>query len=175
MLHELTLMSLHPHLPQAVLDPNAVVPVAVAHGDGIGPEIMESTLRVLEAAQARIDPIPVKMGLEVYESGISTGISEDAWETIHRTKLLLKAPITTPRGGGVKSLNVTMRKTLGLFCNLRPCFAMAPFVPTHFPKANLVIVRENEEVRDDFMYSPLLATPSSPFVDIGVGSTLFIP
>jgi isocitrate dehydrogenase len=58
----------------------------------------------------------------------------------------LQAPITTPRGGGVKSLNVTMRKTLGLFANIRPCFAMAPFVPTNFPDANLVIVRENEEV-----------------------------
>jgi isocitrate dehydrogenase len=64
----------------------------------------------------------------------------------HVTTMSLQAPITTPRGGGVKSLNVTMRKTLGLFANIRPCFAMAPFVPTNFPDANLVIVRENEEV-----------------------------
>lgn len=139
-----------------------LVPVAVAHGDGIGPEIMDGTLRILDAAKARIDPIPVKMGLGVYETGVSTGISDEAWEVIHRTKLLLKAPITTPRGGGVKSLNVTMRKTLGLFANIRPCFAMAPFVPTNFPDANVVVVRENEEVRSPPTHPPhICGTPQT--------------
>eukprot|EP00161_Ancyromonas_sigmoides_P004426 TRINITY_DN1447_c0_g2_i2.p1 TRINITY_DN1447_c0_g2~~TRINITY_DN1447_c0_g2_i2.p1 ORF type:complete len:501 (+),score=219.06 TRINITY_DN1447_c0_g2_i2:83-1585(+) len=121
------------------------VPVAVCMGDGIGPEIAAATLRILEAANARIDPIKVDMGLDVYERGVSTGISESAWDTIHQTKLLLKAPITTPKGGGVKSLNVTLRKSLGLFANVRPCVSYHPYVPSHFPNTNLVCVRENEE------------------------------
>src|ERR1700722_3605274 len=67
------------------------------------------------------------------------------WETIRRTKAFLKAPITTPQGGGFKSLNVTVRTTMGLYANIRPCVSYAPFVATKHPKMNLVIVRENEE------------------------------
>jgi isocitrate dehydrogenase len=63
----------------------------------------------------------------------------------HRTGVLLKAPITTPEGGGVKSLNVTIRKTLGLFANVRPSRSYHPFVRTHHPNLDVVIVRENEE------------------------------
>eukprot|EP00162_Nutomonas_longa_P012989 comp21359_c0_seq1/m.46005 comp21359_c0_seq1/g.46005 ORF comp21359_c0_seq1/g.46005 comp21359_c0_seq1/m.46005 type:complete len:492 (+) comp21359_c0_seq1:246-1721(+) len=121
------------------------VRVAVAHGDGIGPEIMKATLRILNASAAPISAIPVEMGKEVYEKGVSSGVSDEAWKIIKDTKLLLKAPITTPRGGGVKSLNVTMRKTLGLFANVRPCVSYSPFVPSNYPKTNMVIVRENEE------------------------------
>ena len=59
--------------------------------------------------------------------------------------MLLKAPITTPQGGGYKSLNVTLRKTLGLFANVRPCVAYHPFSATKFPGMDVVVVRENEE------------------------------
>jgi isocitrate dehydrogenase len=119
--------------------------ITVAHGDGIGPEIMGATLRVLEAAGARLAPETIEIGEAVYRAGESAGIKADAWDSLRRTKVFLKAPITTPQGGGYKSLNVTVRKTLGLYANVRPCVSYDPFVRTHFPDIDTVIVRENEE------------------------------
>jgi isocitrate dehydrogenase len=121
------------------------VPITVAHGDGIGPEIMRTSLRVLEAAGAAIAPETIEIGEQVYLAGNSAGISPEAWESLRRTKVFYKAPITTPQGGGYKSLNVTVRKSLGLFANIRPCASYAPFVATKHPKMDLVIIRENEE------------------------------
>lgn len=121
------------------------VTVAVARGDGIGPEIMAATLRVLEAAGAAIAPEFIDLGEEVYRAGNSAGIGERAWETIGRHKIILKAPITTPQGKGYKSLNVTLRKSFGLFANVRPVTALHPYVATHHPGMDVVIVRENEE------------------------------
>ncbi len=120
-------------------------PITVAYGDGIGPEIMEATLHVLKEARANIQIETIEVGQRYYENGVSTGIPPVAWESINRTKVLLKAPITTPQGGGYKSLNVTMRKTLGLYANVRPCISYYPFVQTKEPRMNMVIVRENEE------------------------------
>lgn len=120
-------------------------PVAVAHGDGIGPEIMDAVLSILDSAQAPIHTRPIEIGRAVYERGISSGIGDEAWRTIHDTRLILKAPITTPRGGGYKSLNVTMRKMLGLFANVRPCSSYHPFIACAHPDLDVVIVRENEE------------------------------
>ncbi len=120
-------------------------PITVAHGDGIGPEIMEATLQVLEAAGARLQIETVELGKAIYEKGFASGIDPSAWESIRRTKTLLKAPITTPQGGGYKSINVTLRTSLGLYANVRPCVAYAPFVRTLHPKMDVVIVRENEE------------------------------
>ena len=120
-------------------------PLALAYGDGIGPEIMKATLEILEAAGAALEYYPLEMGEEVYLAGHKSGISPGAWETLKTVRTLLKAPITTPQGGGYKSLNVTLRKTLGLYANVRPCRAYAPFVQTFHPKMDLVIVRENEE------------------------------
>lgn len=122
-----------------------LVPITVAHGDGIGPEIMAETLKILTAAGARIKPEVIEIGEKIYLKGHSTGIEEASWESLHRTKVFLKAPITTPSGGGYKSLNVTARKALGLFANVRPCISYHPFVKTNFPNMDLVIVRENEE------------------------------
>lgn len=119
--------------------------ITVAHGDGIGPEIMEATLRVLEASGAQLDIETIDIGEKVYLSGNSAGIAAEAWDSLRRTKIFLKAPITTPQGGGYKSLNVTVRKTLGLYANVRPCVSYAPFVRTKHPVMDLVIVRENEE------------------------------
>jgi len=126
-------------------EPAALTPVAVAHGDGIGPEIMDAVLKVLNAAGAAIEPRPIEIGKQVYQRGVTSGIDDDAWQTIHDTKLIFKAPITTPRGGGYKSLNVTTRKMLGLFANVRPCASYHPFVPCAHPGMDVVIVRENEE------------------------------
>lgn len=119
--------------------------ITVAHGDGIGPEIMDATLRILEAAEARLNIETIDIGAKAYEAGHGAGMPDEAWDSILRTKLLLKAPITTPQGGGYKSLNVTMRKALGLYANVRPCISYAPFVPTKYPGMDLVIIRENEE------------------------------
>ena len=124
---------------------NDVVKVAVAYGDGIGPEIMEATLRILDAAGANIQPEKIEIGEKVYLSGNSAGIEKNAWEIINNNKIILKAPITTPQGKGYKSLNVTLRKSLGLFANVRPVSAYSPYVETNFPKMDVVIVRENEE------------------------------
>ncbi|MBL8191679.1 MAG: NADP-dependent isocitrate dehydrogenase [Acidobacteria bacterium] len=119
--------------------------ITVAYGDGIGPEIMEATLHVLKKAGAAIDIEEIEIGEKVYLAGNTSGIRPEAWESLRRTKVFLKAPITTPQGGGVKSLNVTIRKTLGLYANVRPCRAYAPFVRTNYPKMDVVIIRENEE------------------------------
>jgi isocitrate dehydrogenase len=121
------------------------VPVTVAEGDGIGPEIMRATLRVLEAAGARITPEPIEIGEQVYLRGQSSGIEASAWDSLRRTKVFLKGPITTPQGGGYKSLNVTVRKMLGLYANVRPCVSYHPYVDSIHPKVDLVVVRENEE------------------------------
>ena len=121
------------------------IAITVARGDGIGPEIMDSTLQILEGAGAALDIEEIRVGKDVYESGVKSGIPEDAWASLRRTKVFLKAPITTPQGGGYKSLNVTIRKTLGLFANVRPCISYAPYVETKHPNMDIVIVRENEE------------------------------
>lgn len=120
-------------------------PITVAHGDGIGPEIMDATLRILEAAGARLEIETIEIGEAVYEQGFPAGITDDAWDSLRRTRVFLKAPITTPQGGGFKSLNVTVRKTLGLFANVRPCLSYSPYIDTKHPGMDVTIIRENEE------------------------------
>lgn len=119
--------------------------ITVARGDGIGPEIMDATLKILEHAGAQIEPEFIDIGEKVYLAGNTSGIPDEAWESLRRTKVFFKGPITTPQGGGYKSLNVTIRKTLGLFANVRPNVSYAPFVQTKHPNMNMVIIRENEE------------------------------
>lgn len=132
-------------MDQKMLTTHKPVPITVAYGDGIGPEIMEATLRILEAAGASLDIEKIEIGEQVYLSGNTAGISAESWESLRRTKVFLKAPITTPQGGGYKSLNVTARKVLGLYANVRPCVSYHPFVHTKHPVMDVVIVRENEE------------------------------
>jgi len=119
--------------------------ITVAKGDGIGPEIMDATLEILKAAGAEIEIDEIEVGEKVYLSGNTSGIADESWETIRKNKVFLKAPITTPQGGGYKSLNVTTRKFLGLYSNVRPCVSYDPFVSTKHPKMDIVIIRENEE------------------------------
>lgn len=121
------------------------IPIAVAYGDGIGPEIMTATLHVLNEAGAPLAPQLIEIGEKLYSKGILAGIEPQSWEIIRHSKAFLKAPITTPQGGGFKSLNVTVRTTMGLYANIRPCVAYAPFVDTKHPGMNVVIIRENEE------------------------------
>ncbi len=119
--------------------------ITVAAGDGIGPELLRAVLHIFDGAGVPLDYDEVEVGEKVYLKGINTGIPADGWDIIRRNKVMLKAPITTPLGGGYKSINVTMRKALGLFANVRPVKAYTPYVPSNFPKMDLVIIRENEE------------------------------
>jgi isocitrate dehydrogenase len=119
--------------------------ITVAYGDGIGPEIMKATLAILEAAGAQLEYDVIEIGEQVYLKGISSGMEPKSFDSLRETKVFLKSPITTPQGGGFKSLNVTTRKSFGLYANVRPCKAYSPFIKTYFPKTDLVIIRENEE------------------------------
>lgn len=119
--------------------------ITIAKGDGIGPEIMDATLAILDAAGANIEFEEIQVGEKVYLSGNTSGISAESWDIIRKNKVFLKAPITTPQGGGYKSLNVTTRKFLGLYSNVRPCVSLSPYVATKHPKMDIVIIRENEE------------------------------
>ncbi len=123
----------------------AKTPITVAYGDGIGPEIMEACLLMLKEAGAEIEITEVMLGQKAYQSGILTGISEEAWESIRHTNVLYKAPLTTPQGEGYKSVNVTLRKSLGLYANIRPVVTYTPYIHSSFENLNIVIVRENEE------------------------------
>ena len=119
--------------------------ITVAKVDGIGPEIMDATLKIIMAAGAQIEIEEIEVGEKVYLAGNTAGIAKESWDVIRRNKVFLKAPITTPQGGGYKSLNVTTRKFLGLYSNVRPCMSLHPFVQTKHPIMDIVIVRENEE------------------------------
>lgn len=119
--------------------------ITIAKGDGIGPEIMDAVLTILAAADVNLSYDEIEIGEKAYLAGHSSGISPDSWDKIRKNKVLLKAPITTPQGGGYKSLNVTMRKALNLFANIRPCRSFHPYVETKHPKLDIVVIRENEE------------------------------
>lgn len=121
------------------------IPITIAEGDGIGPEIMGATLEILKAAKAPLDITKIEIGEKEYLKGFTGGIDPKTWDIIRRCKGFLKAPITTPQGGGFKSLNVTIRTTLGLYANVRPCVSYFPFVDTLHPTMDVVVVRENEE------------------------------
>ncbi len=120
-----------------------MVHITVAKGDGIGPEITNAVLDILKAAEVKIHFDYITIGESLYLEGISSGIDDIAWASIRQNKILLKGPITTPLGKGYKSLNVTFRKTLGLYANVRPVISYLPFVQGS--TMNMVIIRENEE------------------------------
>ena len=124
--------------------------IALARGDGIGPEITDACLHVFERAgvMERVSFREVSMGEAEFEKGNTSGISDEAWKAVEDLGILLKGPMATPTGGGGKSINVTLRKSFGAFANLRH-FQTLPGVETVFTKAgvyiDLVIVRENIE------------------------------
>lgn len=119
--------------------------ITIAKGNGIGPEIMDATIEILLSAGAKIEIEEIEVGEKVYLAGNAAGIAPESWKSIITNKIFLKAPITTPQGGGYKSLNVSTRKFLGLYANVRPCKSLDPFVDTKHPVMDLVIIRENEE------------------------------
>jgi len=122
--------------------------IAVARGDGIGPEIMDAVLRIFKAAGVTLEYEFVEMGKSYFDAGHSTGMTEAAKTTIETLGLLFKGPMETPKGKGVKSINVTARKVWNTYANQRD-FRTLNGVETVFSKAgipiNLTIVRENIE------------------------------
>jgi isocitrate dehydrogenase len=124
------------------------VKISVAKGDGIGPEIMDAVLAVFDAAKVPLEYDFVDMGKGVYDQGYTTGMTDEAKQSIESTGILFKGPMETPKGGGVKSINVTARKTWNTHSNIRK-FQTIKGVDTVFSKAgipiNLTIVRENIE------------------------------
>src|SRR3954452_16089904 len=122
--------------------------IAVAKGDGIGPEIMEAVLHIFKAANVPLEYEYVDMGKWVFDKGYSNGMTPQAQQTIEDLGILFKGPMETPKGKGVKSVNVTARKTWNTYANNR-VFQTLHGVDTVFSKAgipiDLTIVRENIE------------------------------
>ncbi len=117
--------------------------VTLIPGDGVGPELAQATQRVIDASGAEIEWEAQEAGLAVMERE-GTPLPEGVLESIRRNRLALKGPITTPRGGGFRSVNVALRKALDLYACLRPC-KHYPGVRTRFENVDLVVVRENTE------------------------------
>lgn len=122
--------------------------IAVAKGDGIGPEIMDAVLKIFEAANVGLKYEFVEMGKWVFDKGYSNGMTPEAQQTIESLGILFKGPMETPKGKGVKSVNVTARKTWNTYANKR-VFQTLHGVDTVFSKAGIpidvTIVRENIE------------------------------
>lgn len=122
--------------------------IAVAKGDGIGPEIMDAVLKIFNASKVPVEYETVEMGKWVFDKGFSNGMTPDAQKTIESLGILFKGPMETPKGKGVKSVNVTARKTWNTYANKR-VFQTLHGVDTVFSKAgipiDITVVRENIE------------------------------
>ncbi len=133
--------------------------VTALPGDGIGPEVMAATMKILAAANAPIEWEMAEAGAEVFKKGIGTGVTREALDSIARNGLALKSPLETPVGFGGKSANVTLRKYFELYANIRPVRelpgVMAPFTGRGI---DMVIVREN--VEDVYAGIEHMQTPS---------------
>jgi isocitrate dehydrogenase len=103
------------------------VPITVAYGDGIGPEIMEATLHILKEAGAKLAIEKIEIGEKVYLSGNTSGIDPSAWDSLRSTKVFLKAPITTPQGGGYKSLKCDRQEDPRIVCERSALRFLSPF------------------------------------------------
>lgn len=127
-------------------DPAGRIRVTVIPGDGIGPEVVRASQRILEAAGAPLVWDEQHAGASVFARGIATGVPPETIESIAKNKLVLKGPLATPIGHGEKSANVTLRKLFETYGNIRPVREL-PGVPTPFSGKgiDLVVVRENVE------------------------------
>ena len=117
--------------------------VTLIPGDGIGPEVMGAVTRILEASGVKFEWETIQAGAEAYEK-YHEYIPKELTESIERTRVGLKGPITTPIGGGFASINVQLRKKFELYSNFRPIKNL-PHIPTRYPNVDLIIVRENTE------------------------------
>lgn len=117
--------------------------ITLIPGDGIGPEVTQATVRILEATGVKFEWETFAAGAEAFEK-YKEYIPKELTESIERTRVGLKGPITTPIGGGFSSINVELRKRFELFANFRPIRNL-PHIPTRYPDVDLIIVRENTE------------------------------
>src|SRR5229473_3005391 len=117
--------------------------VTLIPGDGIGPEVTRATVRILEATGVKFEWETFAVGAEAFEKS-GEYIPKVLIESIERTRVGLKGPVTTPVGGGFPSINVQLRKQFELYANFRPVRNL-PHIPTRYPDVDLIIVRENTE------------------------------
>jgi len=117
--------------------------ITLIPGDGIGPEVIKATVRILEATGVKFEWETYMAGAEAFER-YREYIPKELIESIERTRLGLKGPVTTPVGGGFSSINVELRKRFELFANFRPVRNL-PHIPTRYPDIDLIVVRENTE------------------------------
>ena len=117
--------------------------ITLIPGDGIGPEVTRATVRILEATGVKFEWETFAAGAEAFEK-YREYIPRELSESIERTRVGLKGPVTTPVGGGFASINVTLRKQFELYANFRPIRNL-PHIPTRYPGVDLIIVRENTE------------------------------
>ena len=138
--------------------------IAVAMGDGIGPEIMDATLRILKSAGARLDIEEVTVGEKAYLAGETKGISDADFAKLEAVDAFLKAPLNTPQGKGYSSVNVAIRKHFDLFTNIRPSVSLEPVINSRSGAqgVDLVMIRENLED----LYAGIESRPSA---DVTVG------
>lgn len=117
--------------------------VTLIKGDGIGPEITDSVVKIINAAGVAIDWNVQTAGADVIEEE-GTPLPKRVLDSVKRTGIALKSPVTTPIGKGFRSVNVQLRKELDLYANLRPCYNL-PSIKTRYDKVDIVVVRENTE------------------------------
>ena len=117
--------------------------ITLIPGDGIGPEVTNATVRILEATGVKFEWETFMAGAEAFEK-YKEYIPKDLNDSIERTRVGLKGPVTTPIGGGFASINVELRKRFELYANFRPIRNL-PHIPTRYPDVDLIIVRENTE------------------------------
>ncbi len=117
--------------------------ITLIPGDGIGPEVTGAVVRILEATGLKFEWESIPAGAEAFEK-YKEYIPKQLTESLERTRVGLKGPVTTPIGGGFASINVTLRKKFELYANFRPIKNL-PGIPTRYPGVDLVIVRENTE------------------------------
>jgi isocitrate dehydrogenase (NAD+) len=117
--------------------------ITLIPGDGIGPEVTQAVVRILEATGLRFEWESFQAGAEAYEK-YKEYIPKELIRSIERTRVGLKGPVTTPVGGGFSSINVALRKKFELYANFRPIRNL-PHIPTRYPDVDLIIVRENTE------------------------------
>ena len=121
----------------------ADTPLTVIRGDGIGPDIVAAALSVLEAAGATFDIEEVAVGKAALDAGADDPLPAEALASIERTGLVLKGPVTTPSGGGYRSVNVAMRKHFDLYANVRPTISL-PGTKSRYDNLDILTVRENK-------------------------------
>jgi len=117
--------------------------ITLIPGDGIGPEVAQAAVRILEATGLQFTWESYAAGADAYDK-YHEYLPKDLIDSIERTHVALKGPITTPIGGGFSSINVELRKRFELYANFRPIRNL-PHIPTRYPDVDLIIVRENTE------------------------------